>query len=72
MQRNAKLGRFLAVLCAVFMYGGGFFYHLIMPLSSGRIATTEITEKLLNLQVYNESDLVDLGHGMYIQDVSRI
>ena len=64
MMRNAKVGRFLAVLCAFFMYGGGLFYHTIMPLSSGRIATTDLTEKLKQLEMDNETDPAELAHSI--------
>ncbi|XP_023318767.1 uncharacterized protein LOC106657151 isoform X3 [Trichogramma pretiosum] len=63
MRRNAKIGRKLALLCAAFMYGGGFFYHTIMPLSSGKIATTEFTQRLLELLSENNTDLEHMGHG---------
>ncbi|CAB0036095.1 unnamed protein product [Trichogramma brassicae] len=63
MRRNAKIGRKLALLCAAFMYGGGFFYHTIMPLSSGKIATTEFTQRLLDLLSENNTDLEHMGHG---------
>ncbi|KAL7294894.1 hypothetical protein TKK_0011818 [Trichogramma kaykai] len=61
MRRNAKIGRKLALLCAAFMYGGGFFYHTIMPLSSGKIATTEFTQRLLELLSQNITDLEHMG-----------
>lgn len=34
---NAEFGRFLVISCAVFMYGGGFFYCTVMPLCAIRI-----------------------------------
>lgn len=43
MLDEAKFGRFVASLCAGFMYGGGFFYHTIMPLSCGVIVTPDNT-----------------------------
>nr|AXM05132.1 odorant receptor [Campoletis chlorideae] len=54
MLNDAKFGRFLASLCAGFMYGGGFFYHTIMPLSSGVIVTPDNkTLRLLTHPVYD-------------------
>ncbi|KAJ8664567.1 hypothetical protein QAD02_006229 [Eretmocerus hayati] len=41
MTRNAKLGRFLTILCATFMYGGGLFYHTIMPYSVNRMIASQ-------------------------------
>ncbi|XP_043283189.1 uncharacterized protein [Venturia canescens] len=43
MLADAKGGRFVATLCAGFMYGGGFFYHTIMPLSCGVITMPDNT-----------------------------
>ncbi|XP_078043441.1 odorant receptor 13a-like [Augochlora pura] len=36
MIESARLGRFLAIFCAGFMYFGGFFYTTVMPLCSKR------------------------------------
>nr|WGO81782.1 olfactory receptor 107 [Microplitis mediator] len=50
---NAKIGRFIASLSAVFMYSGGFFYHTIMPLSAGNFITPDnITIRPLTYPVY--------------------
>ncbi|XP_046835676.1 uncharacterized protein LOC124431618 [Vespa crabro] len=38
---NAEFGRFLVISCAIFMYGGGFFYCTVMPLCAIR---TEIID----------------------------
>ncbi|KAL2731023.1 odorant receptor 13a-like [Vespula squamosa] len=38
---NAEFGRSLVISCAVFMYGGGFFYCTVMPLCARR---TEIID----------------------------
>nr|QHN69125.1 odorant receptor 37 [Sirex noctilio] len=35
MTRNAKLGRYVTILCFVFMYSAGTFFSLVMPLTSG-------------------------------------
>ncbi|XP_058807700.1 odorant receptor 13a-like isoform X2 [Phymastichus coffea] len=56
MRSNARLGHFLTLLCAAFMYGGGFFYHTIMPLSSGRIASTAFLTRLAELELRNSTD----------------
>ncbi|KAK0173650.1 hypothetical protein PV328_006816 [Microctonus aethiopoides] len=54
MLANAKLGRFIASLCAVFMYSGGFFYHTIMPISAGSyITASNITVRPLTYPVYD-------------------
>ncbi|XP_063995659.1 uncharacterized protein LOC135173015 [Diachasmimorpha longicaudata] len=54
MLTNAKLGRFIACLCAVFMYGGGFFYHTIMPFAAGNFVTPDnITIRPLTYAVYD-------------------
>jgi len=37
MIRNAKFGRRLVKICALFMYGGATFYYLALPLSNGKI-----------------------------------
>lgn len=39
MLKNAQYGRYLIIVCAVFMYGGGFGYHLVRPLVSEKIIT---------------------------------
>ncbi|OAD55462.1 hypothetical protein WN48_04719 [Eufriesea mexicana] len=36
MKESARIGRSLAILCAGFMYSGGFFYTTVMPLCSKR------------------------------------
>lgn len=41
MLKNAHYGRYLIILCAIFMYCGGFGYHLIRPLVSEKIITAE-------------------------------
>ncbi|CAK9826115.1 Odorant receptor 13a [Anthophora retusa] len=41
MKDSARIGRSLAIFCAVFMYSGGFFYTTVMPLCSRR---TEIID----------------------------
>ncbi|KAK2583193.1 hypothetical protein KPH14_009213 [Odynerus spinipes] len=41
--KNAEFGRSLVILCATFMYGGGFFYCTVMPLCAIR---TEIIDNL--------------------------
>ncbi|CAD6201201.1 GSCOCT00013798001.3-RA-CDS [Cotesia congregata] len=54
MLTNAKEGRFIANLSATFMYGGGFFYHTIMPLTAGSFVTPDnITIRPLTYQVYD-------------------
>ncbi|THK33032.1 odorant receptor 67c-like [Diachasma alloeum] len=54
MMMNAKLGRFIACLCAVFMYGGGFFYHTIMPFAAGSFVTPDnITIRPLVYAIYD-------------------
>ncbi|XP_019699408.2 uncharacterized protein LOC105188541 isoform X2 [Harpegnathos saltator] len=37
MIRNAKFGRRLVVICALFMYGGAMFYYVAMPFSHSKI-----------------------------------
>lgn len=65
MRRNAKAGRFLTYLCAAFMYGGGLFYHVIMPLSVGRLVTKHVrAERYLQLLAENAStDDIDIEPG---------
>lgn len=41
MAENARIGRKLAIICAAFMYSGGFFYTTVMPLCTHR---TEIID----------------------------
>lgn len=54
MLKNAKFGRFIASFCAAFMYGGGFFYHTIMPITAGSFTTPDnITIRPLTYPVYN-------------------
>lgn len=35
LTRNVNVGRRLTIVCGIFMYSGGFFYHAIMPQWSG-------------------------------------
>nr|QNL14949.1 olfactory receptor 5 [Aulacocentrum confusum] len=54
MLESAKIGRFVASLCAAFMYGGGFFYHTIMPISAGSFVTPDnMTMRILTYSVYD-------------------
>ncbi|XP_051162871.1 uncharacterized protein LOC127282581 [Leptopilina boulardi] len=39
MLKNARYGRYLIIICAIFMYFGGFGYHLVRPLLSEKIIT---------------------------------
>jgi len=41
MVDNSKIGRSLAILCVTFMYGSGFSYRTILPLSRGVIVTPQ-------------------------------
>lgn len=41
MMNNSKIGRSLAILCVAFVYGSGFSYRTIMPLSRGVIITPQ-------------------------------
>lgn len=41
MMDNSKMGRSLAILCVTFMYGSGFSYRTILPLSRGIIVTPQ-------------------------------
>ncbi|XP_029161001.1 odorant receptor 43a-like [Nylanderia fulva] len=41
MMDNSKIGRSLAILCVAFMYGSGFSYRTILPLSRGVIVTPQ-------------------------------
>ncbi|XP_071558399.1 odorant receptor 4-like [Temnothorax nylanderi] len=41
MIETAKIGRRLVTLCAVFMYGSGFFFRLILPFAKGKIVTPQ-------------------------------
>ena len=42
MIAHALFGRYGSVICAIFMYGGGLFYAIIMPLLRGNIVITEL------------------------------
>lgn len=54
MLNDAKLGRFIIYFCAMFMYGGGFFYHTIMPFAAGSFTTPDnITIRPLTYPVYD-------------------
>ncbi|THK33031.1 odorant receptor 67c [Diachasma alloeum] len=54
MLMNAKLGRFIAWLCAAFMYGGGLFYHTVMPFAAGSFVTPDnITIRPLVYAIYD-------------------
>ncbi|XP_051162860.1 odorant receptor 22c-like [Leptopilina boulardi] len=39
MLKYAKLGRSMTILCATFMYTGGFWFHILSPLTAGAIVT---------------------------------
>ncbi|XP_072745817.1 odorant receptor 43a-like [Anoplolepis gracilipes] len=41
MVDNSRIGRSLAILCGAFMYGSGFSYRTILPLSRGVIVTPQ-------------------------------
>lgn len=41
MMGNSRIGRNLAILCVAFVYGSGFSYRTIMPLSRGVIITPQ-------------------------------
>ncbi|XP_011058360.1 PREDICTED: odorant receptor 67b-like [Acromyrmex echinatior] len=41
MMSNSKIGRSLAILCVAFVYGSGFSYRTIVPLSRGVIVTPQ-------------------------------
>lgn len=41
MTSNSKIGRSLAILCVAFVYGSGFSYRTIVPLSRGVIVTSQ-------------------------------
>lgn len=53
MLNDAKFGRFLASLCAGFMYGGGFFYHTILPLTIVIVTPDNVTLRPLTHPVYD-------------------
>ncbi|XP_044008951.1 odorant receptor Or2-like [Aphidius gifuensis] len=54
MLENAGKGRFITIICAAFMYGGGFFYHTIMPFAVGSFVTSDNkTIKPLTYPVYD-------------------
>ena len=72
MQNNAKIGRFLALLCAAFMYGGGLFYHTIMPLSANKILNREYNKMLEDLGDKNDTNSESLGNGIESYRTLRI
>ena len=41
MINNSKIGRSLAIICVAFVYGSGFSFRTIMPLSRGVIVTPQ-------------------------------
>lgn len=41
MADNSRIGRSLAILCVAFMYGSGFSYRTILPLTRGVIVTPQ-------------------------------
>lgn len=41
MTGNSRIGRSLAILCTAFVYGSGFSYRTIVPLSRGTIVTPQ-------------------------------
>ncbi|XP_018406424.1 PREDICTED: odorant receptor 13a-like [Cyphomyrmex costatus] len=41
MIESAKIGRRLVILCAVFMYGSGLSFRLILPFAKGKIITPQ-------------------------------
>jgi len=41
MMSNSKIGRSLAIFCVAFVYGSGFSYRTIVPLSRGVIVTPQ-------------------------------
>ncbi|XP_018046411.1 PREDICTED: odorant receptor 13a-like [Atta colombica] len=41
MIKSAKIGRRLVTLCAIFMYGSGLFFRLILPFAKGQIITSQ-------------------------------
>ncbi|XP_014484222.1 PREDICTED: odorant receptor 4-like [Dinoponera quadriceps] len=41
MTGNSRIGRNLAILCVAFVYGSGFFYRTILPLSRGTVVTLQ-------------------------------
>ena len=64
MQNNARIGRFLALLCAAFMYVGGLFYRTIMPLSANKILKREFNKMLVDLGDKNYTNSEFLGNGI--------
>ncbi|XP_034944547.1 odorant receptor 85b-like [Chelonus insularis] len=68
MLASAKNGRFISTLCASFMYGGGFFYQTIAPLSRGKILTaSNISRHPLPSPVY--AGLFTADHSPYYEIV---
>lgn len=39
MMRSAKFGNFVIIMCASFMFSGGFFYHILVPLTAPPVFT---------------------------------
>ncbi|XP_043483824.1 odorant receptor 13a-like [Leptopilina heterotoma] len=39
MMRSAKFGNFIIIICASFMFSGGFFYHILIPLTAPAVVT---------------------------------
>lgn len=53
MTANSKIGRSLAILCVAFVYGSGFSYRTIVPLSRGIVVTPQnVTIKPLGFDGY--------------------
>ncbi|XP_036147252.1 odorant receptor 13a [Monomorium pharaonis] len=53
MIKSAKIGRRLVTLCAIFMYGSGLSFRLILPFAKGKIVTPQnITIKPLPCPAY--------------------
>lgn len=59
MSRNVRVGRNLTAICGAFLYSCTLFYHLIMPLSSGK-STNEFNETVRKL--------VFPGYDMFVED----
>ncbi|XP_018343956.1 PREDICTED: uncharacterized protein LOC108749637 [Trachymyrmex septentrionalis] len=56
MLKNVLVGRRITMLCVIFLYGGGLFYHTILPLSS-RTTNGNVTSKPLIYPGYDYFDL---------------
>ncbi|XP_051162637.1 odorant receptor 43a-like [Leptopilina boulardi] len=48
MLKHAKFGRIITIFCAIFMYLGGFWFHVISPLTAEPI----VTEKNISIQPF--------------------